>query len=62
MRRRLSLQCVCFLKVISLKKVFHTSSWSKCGLSTSSLFSSLLPYFQNTILNSSSPPPLHPPS
>ncbi|KAF5781776.1 hypothetical protein HanXRQr2_Chr11g0487781 [Helianthus annuus] len=62
MCRRLSLQCICFLEVISLKKVFQTSSLSRYGLSTSSFFSSLLPYFQNTILNPSSPPPLPPPS
>ncbi|KAM0031125.1 hypothetical protein Hdeb2414_s0017g00505031 [Helianthus debilis subsp. tardiflorus] len=37
--RRLNLQCVCFLEVISLKKVFQTSSsWGRCGLASSSLF------------------------
>ncbi|KAJ0566272.1 hypothetical protein HanIR_Chr06g0271911 [Helianthus annuus] len=46
-RRCLSLQCVCFLEDLSLKKVCETSSWGRCELSPSSLFSSPLP-FQNT--------------
>ncbi|MFS8011816.1 hypothetical protein Hanom_Chr14g01313521 [Helianthus anomalus] len=42
-RRRLSLQCVCFLEVLSLKKVFKTSSSNRRGLVSSRVFYPLLP-------------------
>ncbi|MFS7947206.1 hypothetical protein Hanom_Chr06g00545371 [Helianthus anomalus] len=42
MRRHLSLQCVCFLEVLSLKKLFNTISSGRCGLVSSRLFYPLL--------------------
>ncbi|KAM0014680.1 putative DNA-directed RNA polymerase subunit Rpb5 [Helianthus debilis subsp. tardiflorus] len=38
MRRHLSLQCVCFLEVLPLKKVFKTSSSGRGGLISSRVF------------------------
>ncbi|MFS7997664.1 hypothetical protein Hanom_Chr12g01144471 [Helianthus anomalus] len=44
-RRRLILQCVCFLEMISLKKVCASSFWCRPRLTSSYLFS-ILSFFQ----------------
>ncbi|MFS7952450.1 hypothetical protein Hanom_Chr07g00607061 [Helianthus anomalus] len=64
--RRLSLQCVCFLEDLSLKKVCETSFWCKHG-SRSSWVCKLFSPLQNPntspllhpISSSSQPPPSH---
>ncbi|MFS7963331.1 hypothetical protein Hanom_Chr08g00736811 [Helianthus anomalus] len=48
--RRLSLQCVCFLEVLSLKKVFKTTSSGRYGLVSSRVFYPLLLYSFKTNL------------
>ncbi|KAJ0482061.1 hypothetical protein HanIR_Chr13g0649691 [Helianthus annuus] len=52
-RRPLSLQRVCFLEEISLKKLFQSSSSSRYGLTSSNLFKTLS--FQNPTSVSTSP-------
>ncbi|KAF5788615.1 hypothetical protein HanXRQr2_Chr10g0465931 [Helianthus annuus] len=48
--RRLSLQCVCFREVLSLKKVFKTTSSYRCGPVSSRVFYPLLLYSFKTNL------------
>ncbi|MFS7997696.1 hypothetical protein Hanom_Chr12g01144941 [Helianthus anomalus] len=49
-RRRLSLQCICFLEDLSLKKVRATSFWCRHGSRSSYLFSILFsPNATNTV-------------
>ncbi|MFS8017745.1 putative non-specific serine/threonine protein kinase [Helianthus anomalus] len=38
-RRPLGLNTVCFLEDLSLKKICASSSWCRCGLMSSNLFS-----------------------
>ncbi|MFS7972394.1 hypothetical protein Hanom_Chr09g00844211 [Helianthus anomalus] len=49
-RRRLSVQCVCFLEYLSLTKVCTTSFWCRHGSRSSYLFSILFsPDATNTL-------------
>ncbi|KAJ0843170.1 hypothetical protein HanRHA438_Chr15g0688431 [Helianthus annuus] len=72
-RRRLSLQCVCFLEDPSLKKVCKTSVWCRLESMSSYLFFLLFPDIKNTqnpklfsifsfSISSTSPRRLPPPS